>query len=199
MSTKLQQQASGLMAYPARGTLNRLFFKTPLILWRMGLGPILGQTMLVLTTWGRKSRQPRHTVLSYTIQNGKAYLTPGWPERSDWFINLQADPQVTVQLGEGSYSATARKVTDKAEFGAVAVELLKLADPFLKPWLDSLGIETTQEDLVAKRERVTMLALDWSNEDGPAPLQADLIWLWPVIGISYVVGWLMGRLSAPRK
>jgi deazaflavin-dependent oxidoreductase (nitroreductase family) len=198
MSTNFQQQASGLLAYPAKGTINRLFFKLPLVLWRMGLGPVLGQSMLVLTTWGRKSQLPRHTALSYTIHNGKAYLAPGWPERSDWYKNLQANPLVTVQLGEGFYHATARKVTDETEFAAVATELLKIGDAYLKPWLASLGIEPTLEDLAAKRSRVTMLALDWSNETGPEPLQADLKWLWGVIGISYMVGWLMGRLSARR-
>jgi deazaflavin-dependent oxidoreductase (nitroreductase family) len=198
MSTPVQPKLSGLMAYPAQGSINRLFFKSPLIFWRMGLGPVLGQSMLVLTTWGRKSRQPRHTVLYYSIHNGKVYLTPGWPERSDWYKNLQADPQATVQLGEGFYHATARQVTDEAEFTAVAGELLEHADVFLKSWLESLDIEGDLEDLVAKRERVVMLALDWSNEAGPEPMQVDLTWLWWLIGITYVIGWVMGQISARR-
>lgn len=190
---------SGLMAYPARGSFNRLFFKTPLVFWRMGLGPVLGQSMLVLSTWGRKSRLPRHTALSYTIQDGKVYLAPAWPERSDWYKNLQADPHATVQLGEGYFYATARPVTDEAEFSAAAAELLESGDPFLKPWLASLGIEPELDDLVAQRAKVAMLALDWSDEPGPQPMPVDLTWLWGVIGVAYMIGWIMGRLSARRN
>ena len=199
MANTTQQIYSKLMAYPARGTFNRLFFKAPLIFWRMGLGPLLGQSMLVLTSWGRKSRLPRHTALSYTIYNGKVYLAPGWPERSDWYKNLQADPHATVQLGEGYYHATARPVADESEFAEVARELLEGGDAYLQPWLDSLEIEFELQDLVAKRERVVLLALDWSKEGGPEPMPVDLTWLWWVLGITYLVGWLMGRLSARRK
>jgi deazaflavin-dependent oxidoreductase (nitroreductase family) len=196
VSTNFQSQ---IMTYPAKGTLNRFVFKAPLILWRMGMGRMLGQSMLVLTTWGRKSRLPRHTALSYTIHDGKVYLAPGWPERADWYKNLQADPQVSVQLGEGFYHATARRVTEKAEFATVAAELLKFGDAYLIPWLNSLGIEPTEEDLIAKRDRLVLLALDWSNEPGPEPLEVDLKWVWGVIGFSYLFGWLMGRLSGRRK
>ena len=164
----------------------------------MGLGPVLGQSMVILTTWGRKSHQPRHTALSYIILNGILYLVPGWPEQADWYKNLQADPHVTVQLGEGYYHATARPVTDQAEFSAVAKELLEYGDAFLKPWLAWLQIEPELEDLVAKRARVVMLALDWTQEAGPAPMPIDLRWLWWVLGITYLIGWLTGRRSARK-
>ena len=71
MTEKYQQKASGSMTYPKKGTLNRLNFKSPLIWWRMGLGPLMshqalaGNKMLVLTSWGRKSQLPRHTMLTY--------------------------------------------------------------------------------------------------------------------------------------
>lgn len=199
MSTTFQPNPTGLMAYPSRGSVNRIFFKAPLIFWRMGLGPVLGQSMVILTTWGRKSHQPRHTALSYIILNGILYLVPGWPEQADWYQNLQADPHVTVQLGEGYYHATARQVTEEAEFAAVAQELLEYGDVFLRPWLASLQIEPELEDLVANRARVVMLALDWTQEAGPAPMPIDLRWLWWVIGITYLIGWLMGRVSARKR
>ena len=45
-------------AYPGKGTFNRLLYKTPLFLWRAGLGPLLshpirgGSRMLALAIWG---------------------------------------------------------------------------------------------------------------------------------------------------
>ncbi len=159
-----EQKARGAMAYPARGTLNRLLFKTPLIWWRMGLGPILGHSMLVLTTWGRKSRVPRHSMLSFTPLPEHIYVGAGWGTHCDWYQNLVADPHVTVQVwdrqvtakaGEVIFPALGRRVTDEAEFRQVSHRLFETGgDSHFKPWLDSLGIAYSHEDLVAKRERV---------------------------------------------
>jgi len=87
------------MAYPARWTLNRLLFKTPVVWWRMGLRPLLWRRMILVTTWGRKSRLPRHTMLSYTLHAGKAYLIAGWGARADWYQNTVSDNHTTAQLG----------------------------------------------------------------------------------------------------
>lgn len=196
MSNTFQQRASGPMTYPAGGTLNRFLFKTPLIWWRMGLGSVLGQAMLVLTTWGRRSRLPRHTMLSYTLCNGNVYIAAGWGERSDWYRNIERDPRVTVQRGKGSYSAIARRVTEVEEFGAISRRLFQTGgDTHFRPWLESLGIAYDVNDLIAKRERVHMLALDPSREPGPPPMEADLVWIWGVMLASFALGWLFGRYA----
>ena len=110
MPSSFRQDATGSMTYPARWTLNRFLFKSPVIWWRMGLGPLLRRWMLLLTTWGRRSRLPRHTLLSYTLHAGKAYVISGWGDRTDWYQNLSADPQVTVQFGSSPFAAIARRV-----------------------------------------------------------------------------------------
>jgi deazaflavin-dependent oxidoreductase (nitroreductase family) len=195
MSTPFQQEASGSMAYPRRGTLNRVVFKQPVFWWRMGFGALLGRWMILLTTWGRKSRLPRHTMLSYTLHTGKAYLISGWGERSDWYQNLSADPHVTVQFGGRSYHATARRVIDLEEYKAVMQKMLQTGgDSHFKPWLRSLDIAYDINDLVAKRERVHLVALDPSDQAGPPHLRADLIWLWGVILGVVIVVWAVGQL-----
>ena len=66
------------MRYPS-GDLRRLVYKTPLVEWRMGFGPIQRRfRFLVLTTRGRKSGRPRHTILELSMMAGKAYIAPGW-------------------------------------------------------------------------------------------------------------------------
>ena len=214
----VKQNVSGAMTYPARGTLNRLFFKTPLIWWRMGMGPILGHSMLVLTTWGRKSHLPRHTMLSFTPLKERIYLGPGWGLHCDWYQNLLADPHVTLQVwneqvtglpGEVVIPALARRVTDEAEFRLVTQRLFETGgDSHFKPWLESYGIAYDQEDMVAKRERVHEVALDLQPvEPGsknaaapfPAPMETDLKWVWGVAGVSFGLGWLMGRRNRGRR
>jgi deazaflavin-dependent oxidoreductase (nitroreductase family) len=221
VTTPFEQKARGSMTYPTRGTFNRLLFKTPLIWWRMGMGPILGKSMLVLTTWGRKSRLPRHTMLSYTPLSECIYVGAGWGARSDWYQNLMADPHVTVQVwsqevtglaGEVVFPALARRVTDEAEFRQVSRRLFETGgDSHFKPWLESLGIEYDHDDLVAKRERVHQVALDLQpgarptgpqpvtpgtkivNTAFPPPMETDLRWVWAVMAGSFGLGWLAGR------
>ncbi len=181
MSVSFQQNATGRMAYPAKGTVNRVLFKGPLLWWRMGLGPLLGHWMVLFTTWGRISRQPRHTLASYTARNDTLYLISGWGERADWYRNLMVDPHVTVQPGRGGYSALARRVTDVEEYTEVMRDILRTGgDPDFQPWLASLDIAANLDDLVAKRDRVHMVALDPSDEPGPPPMPIDRVWLWAV-------------------
>jgi len=69
------------------------------------LGPLLSSSpfgqLLVLQTTGRRSGQPRQTPLSYT-QDGDSYIViasdGGSPHDPDWYLNLQADPDVEVDI-----------------------------------------------------------------------------------------------------
>jgi deazaflavin-dependent oxidoreductase (nitroreductase family) len=124
-----RQEVAGSMTYPQRGTLNRVIFKVPLIWWRMGLGPLLshealaGNKMLVLTTWGRKSQSPRHTMLSFVVAGERIYVCSGWGAKSDWYKNILANPEVTLQVGRRVYSARARRVREIDEFQQIAQEM----------------------------------------------------------------------------
>ncbi|MCW2947671.1 MAG: nitroreductase [Actinoallomurus sp.] len=70
-----------------------------------------GTTTLLLTTTGRKSGQPRTTPLIYRKQ-GDAYTViasnGGSEEPPLWYRNLQADPNVEVQLLGDRFTARAR-------------------------------------------------------------------------------------------
>ena len=67
------------------------------------IGGRMGPTkMLILTTAGRKSGQPRETMLNYGIDGENIILVAsfGGDERHpQWYRNLQANPEVTVQIG----------------------------------------------------------------------------------------------------
>ncbi|MBI5932595.1 MAG: nitroreductase family deazaflavin-dependent oxidoreductase [Chloroflexi bacterium] len=165
MQPSFKQDTTGPMAYPARGTLNRFLFKSFVIWWRMGLGPLLRRWMLLLTTWGRKSRLPRHTMLSYTLYTGKAYLISGWGKRTDWYQNITANPHVTAQMGTSPYYAMARRVIDVEEYSEVMQIMLQTGgDSHFKPWLKSLGVAYDLNDLVVKRDRVYLVALDHGSD-----------------------------------
>ena len=64
-------------------------------------GYFRGRKLLILTTTGAKSGQPRTAVLAYR-NDGDAWAIAaskgGAPENPGWFRNLEADPHATVEV-----------------------------------------------------------------------------------------------------
>ena len=111
------QKPSGItdiIPYP-QGAI-RLLVRLPMIFFRLGLGTLLRPArFMALTTEGRKSGLPRHTILEYRRHGSKLYAISGWGNRPHWVKNLMANPNVTIQVGQKEQSATASVVTDSAE------------------------------------------------------------------------------------
>jgi proline iminopeptidase len=70
-----------------------------------------GSTVLLLTTTGRKSGEPRTTPLIYA-EDGDRYVIVaskgGAPEHPGWYENLQKDPSVELQVIDEVFPARAR-------------------------------------------------------------------------------------------
>jgi deazaflavin-dependent oxidoreductase (nitroreductase family) len=70
-----------------------------------------GTTVLILTTTGRRSGEPRSTPLIYQ-PHGDEYVVVaskgGAPEHPAWYLNIEADPEVTAQVLGDRFKATAR-------------------------------------------------------------------------------------------
>ncbi len=75
-----------------------------------GAGPFAGRPLLLLTTTGAKSGQPRTTPMMY-VPDGDRMLViasnAGAPAHPDWYRNLLAHPQVTVEVGGDAFDARA--------------------------------------------------------------------------------------------
>lgn len=176
------------MTYPAR-SWHRWAFRAPIPLWRLGLGPLVGRALVLLTTWGRKSRLPRRTVIEYHALAGTKYAPSAFGARSDWYKNVQADPYVTIQTSDGTECMQAIRVTDDEELVRV-YSLFMRRNPVMMRWyLDTLGIDADPADVVAKKERIHWLRFDPTSARTPPPLEADLTWLWLVMGLVFVALW----------
>ncbi|MEA2492756.1 MAG: hypothetical protein QOJ29_667, partial [Thermoleophilaceae bacterium] len=58
-----------------------------------------GTTILLLTTTGRTSGEPRTTPLIHRVDGGRWVVIAsqgGAPDHPDWYKNLQADPEATI-------------------------------------------------------------------------------------------------------
>lgn len=127
--------------------LTRLLFRLPILLYRLGLGALLGRRFVLLEHRGRHSGEWHQTVLEVIgeqRQRGVIYVVSAWGERSDWLRNLRRTPQVQVQIGSESSgvraeplepSAGAEVLRDYAERHPIAARELvglfgyKLDDP----------------------------------------------------------------------
>ncbi|HVB05074.1 MAG TPA: nitroreductase family deazaflavin-dependent oxidoreductase [Acidimicrobiales bacterium] len=69
-----------------------------------------GRRIMILTTTGAKSGQPHETPLGFSWDGDRMVLSAangGAPKHPDWYLNLLASPEVTVELGTEKYQATA--------------------------------------------------------------------------------------------
>jgi deazaflavin-dependent oxidoreductase (nitroreductase family) len=81
-------------------------------LYAVGLGPLVGKIILLLTTTGRKSGQLRVTPLQYEEIEGKIFLGSARGTHADWFRNLLADNRVQVRLKNRRFTGMAEVVTE---------------------------------------------------------------------------------------
>jgi deazaflavin-dependent oxidoreductase (nitroreductase family) len=74
-------------------------------------GPFAGRPVLLLTTTGAKSGQPRLAPVVYS-RDGDGYVIVaskgGAPTHPAWYHNLLAHPVVTVEVGGETFTARAR-------------------------------------------------------------------------------------------
>lgn len=91
------------------GTLHRLLYRSSG--GRIG-GMLRGGPVLLLTTTGRKTGQERTWPLCYLLASGDEFAlvasAAGAPRHPAWYLNLRADPRVSIRLGEGSRKMVAR-------------------------------------------------------------------------------------------
>ena len=183
-----------MTTYPGN-KIRRFFFKIPLVLWRLGLGPIIGHYLVVLTTWGRKSGLARYTMLEYFTWRGKIYVICAWP-KSDWYKNLTADPHVTIQTWQGAERMMATRVMDDDELMKI-LDMVQEREAKLMGWyFEDEGIRPTREDILSHKERFHVVRFDPTIERTPLPLRVDLAWLWPMIMLAMT---LFGKRRQDRE
>ncbi len=77
-------------------------------------GPFEGVPLLLLTTNGAKSGKSRTTPVGY-MPDGERYIifatNGGGPNNTDWYYNLKAHPEVTIEVGTETFEVTAVEIT----------------------------------------------------------------------------------------
>ena len=87
----------------------------PITAYRLGLGPLIGRVVLLLTTTGRKTGLERITPLQYELIDGVYHLGAVFGTKTDWVRNILANPQVKVRVRNREFSGHAVVSTDLDE------------------------------------------------------------------------------------
>jgi deazaflavin-dependent oxidoreductase (nitroreductase family) len=83
----------------------------PLILYRIGLGRLLGKGHIRLTHRGRKSGLPREVFLEVlTKSEDEWFVAAVWGPNSDWYQNLLVGPAIEIQAGAARFTPVHRFV-----------------------------------------------------------------------------------------
>ncbi len=95
-----------------RFSLWKILKYPPQFFYAIGLGPICGRLVLLLTTTGRKSGLPRVTPLQYEEINNSIYIGSARGTKADWYRNIVANPKVKIRVKARQFEGTAEPVTN---------------------------------------------------------------------------------------
>ena len=96
-----------------KALLSHIIFRLPLIVYRLGLGRVLGHQFLVLTHVGRRSGRVHQTVLKVLQHDAltrESIVASAWGQQADWYRNIQSHPAVAVQIADDWYVPEQRVV-----------------------------------------------------------------------------------------
>ena len=99
----------------------RVMNRFMVFLWKLGMGrminfwPAVIGRIMVIKHRGRKSGKEYLTPVNFAPVNGDIYCTAGFGSGSDWYRNMQTNPNVELWLPDGKYKAGAEDISDSPE------------------------------------------------------------------------------------
>lgn len=194
MTEEMKIQSPHPIPYPEHPIIRRIY-RTPLLLYRLGLGKVIGKYIMVISTYGRKTGKVRRTPIEYFQQGDLIYAISGFERDPDWYQNLKANPHVTLQTNQGTHQMLARTPENEEEWQGIYDYLAKSPVPVL---IIPEVIKRLDDPEVQKEIRKwPVVVFEPSEETCPEPLAIDLLWAWPfillILAVKITVWWLMHR------
>jgi len=93
--------------------ISRLMFRAPITLYRWHLGRLMGERFLLLNHVGRVSGKPRQAVVEVVRHDPETdcyVISSGFGETSQWFQNVTANPDITIQVGKRTMDVHAERL-----------------------------------------------------------------------------------------
>lgn len=125
--------------------------RSPILLYHLNLGWLLGKRFLLLEHRGRKSgiiRKAVIEVVDHDVQKGSYIVAAAWGNRSDWYKNIEAEPNVKIGVGTKRFFAFAKTLS--ADDAAQHLNAYATRHPFAFKQLGSLLIGSKSHDNTAQ-------------------------------------------------
>jgi deazaflavin-dependent oxidoreductase (nitroreductase family) len=107
--------------YPPKGLL-LVAYRLPVYFYRLGLGGLLGGRFVLINHVGRKtgfSRQAVVEVVEGDEATGCVTVVAGYGPQTQWYRNLKAHPETTIQIGRQTYQVLAEFITPEEGEGII--------------------------------------------------------------------------------
>lgn len=176
----------------------RVFNTFMLSLWRLGLGGFgnptkIGGALMVIKHKGRKTGLTRYAPVNFAVIDGDIYCTAGFGEKTHWYRNIMADPEVELWLPDSRWAGIAEDFSQSEN----RVEILRkvlIASGFAGPLFGANPRCMTEEQLEDMIEKYRLVRFQRTSPvTGPGG-PGDLVWVWPVATLL-----LLGLLFRPNR
>lgn len=141
--------------------LLKLLKLPPRLFYALGLGPLLGHRIMLLTTRGRRTGRKRITPLQFEEDQGVIYVGAMRGQQADWFRNILANPKVQVRMGKLYFDARAEAITDPERIADFIALRLVRHPRMMAAMLRAEGLPSkpTREQLMDYSSNLTAVAL----------------------------------------
>jgi deazaflavin-dependent oxidoreductase (nitroreductase family) len=184
--------------YPDKPFIRKLY-RTPILLYRLGLGKVIGKYIMIISTIGRKSGKVRRTPIEFYQRDDLIYAISGFEKDPDWYRNLLAHPYVTLQNNQGTHRVFARRPESESEWQGALEYLTEspVSNLSIPEVINNMDDPEVQEQI----RKWPVVLFEPTDEPCPEPLEIDLLWAWPLIllflAFNILTRWL--RFRQKRK
>jgi deazaflavin-dependent oxidoreductase (nitroreductase family) len=147
--------------------LLRFILRLPIVFYSLRLGWLLGDRFVLLIHIGRKTGRLRRTVvevIGYEEETDTYYIVSGWGYQANWYQNLLATPQISIEVGRRRLEVHAKTLPTEE-----SAQIL---------------LSYRQRHPIAARELSRLMGLDLS-EASPLELEGIIKGRLPVLGLQH--------------
>ena len=121
----------------------KLLLRLQVFMLRRGMMGQASESLMVITTTGRKTGRRHSTPISY-LRDGEAIFAINPRGRSNWYKNVLANPAVTLNIRGRDIQARGERVTDEAEIVRI-FEQYRTMQPTTFPRLFGVPVDAPED------------------------------------------------------
>lgn len=143
---------------PPKG-MSRLLFRLPIYGYRLGVGWLFGDRLMLLNHRGRVTGKPRQTVLevvAHDLADDTFVVASGWGSTAAWYQNVIHTPEASIQVGRRTIPVTAVALPQDqgADIFAKYAVQHRTAAKHLLPRLMGYAVDGSEADFRAAGRRM---------------------------------------------